>query len=68
MYVFAIEHRAAAIICVHNHPSGDPKASQDDIQITRRLVEVGKIIGIPLLDHLIIGNDRHFSLADQGLM
>ena len=64
----AIENRAAAIICVHNHPSGDPKASEDDIQITRRLQEVGKIVGIPLLDHIIVGNDRHFSFADEGLL
>ena len=64
----AIENRAAAIVCVHNHPSGDPKASEDDIQITRRLLEVGKIVGIPLLDHVIVGNDRHFSLADEGLL
>ncbi len=64
----AIENRAAAIICVHNHPSGDPKASQEDIQITRRLLEVGTVVGIPLLDHVIIGNDRYFSLADQGLL
>lgn len=64
----AIKSRAAAIVCVHNHPSGDPKASEDDIQITRRLLEVGKIVGIPLLDHIIVGNDRHFSLADEGLL
>lgn len=64
----AIENRAAAIICVHNHPSGDPKASPEDIQITRRLSEVGKVVGIPLLDHVIIGNDRYVSLADQGLL
>ena len=64
----AIENRAAAIICVHNHPSGDPKASDEDIQITQRLQEVGKIVGIPLLDHIIVGNDRHFSLADEGLL
>ncbi|MBF0280778.1 MAG: DNA repair protein RadC [SAR324 cluster bacterium] len=64
----AIENRAAAIICVHNHPSGDPAASPDDIQITRRLVEVGRVVGIPLLDHVIVGNDRYFSLADEGLL
>ncbi len=68
VYSTAIENRAAAIVCVHNHPSGDPKASTDDIQITHRLKEVGTVVGIPLLDHIIIGNDRYFSLADQGLL
>lgn len=64
----AIENRAAAIICVHNHPSGDPIASQEDIQVTRRLTEVGKLVGIPILDHVIIGNDQYFSLADHSLL
>ena len=64
----AIENRAAAIICAHNHPSGNPKASQEDIQITQRLSQVGKLVGIPLLDHVIIGNDRYVSLADEGLL
>lgn len=64
----AIENRAAAIVCAHNHPSGDPKASPEDIQITQRLSDVGEIVGIPLLDHVIIGNDRYVSLADEGLL
>jgi len=68
VFANAIEHRAAAIICVHNHPSGDPKASPEDIQITKRLIEAGKVVGIPVLDHVIIGNDRYMSLADEGLL
>ncbi len=64
----AIEKRSAAIICVHNHPSGDPKASKQDVEVTRRLKTVGSTIGIPILDHVIIGNDHFFSLADNGLM
>ncbi|MBF0289579.1 MAG: hypothetical protein HQM14_17335 [SAR324 cluster bacterium] len=68
VYSTAIEQCAAAIVCVHNHPSGDPKASPDDLQITHRLKEVGTVVGIPLLDHIIIGNDRYFSLADQELL
>jgi len=64
----AIRHSAAAIICVHNHPSGDPKPSSEDLEITRRLHEACKILGISLLDHIIIGDDRYFSFADEGLI
>ncbi|RPJ81482.1 MAG: DNA repair protein RadC [Acidobacteria bacterium] len=64
----AIQEAAAAVLFVHNHPSGDPSPSQEDIQITRRLVETGRIIGIKPLDHVIIGGFRYFSFADQGLL
>ncbi|RPJ52565.1 MAG: DNA repair protein RadC [Acidobacteria bacterium] len=64
----AIQEAAAAVLFVHNHPSGDPSPSQEDIQITRRLVETGRIIGIRPLDHVIIGGLRYFSFADQGLL
>ncbi len=62
----AIKQRAAAIICLHNHPSGRSSASQNDIDMTRRLRETGQVVGIPLLDHIIIGNNQYTSLADQG--
>ncbi len=58
----------AAIICIHNHPSGDPNPSQEDITITRRLAEVGKLVGIRILDHIIVGGTRFYSFADQGLL
>jgi DNA repair protein RadC len=64
----AIQEAAAAVLFVHNHPSGDPSPSQEDIQITRRLLETGRIIGIKPLDHVIIGGLRYFSFADQGLL
>lgn len=64
----ALLKRAAAMICVHNHPSGNPIASQEDIEVTRRLTEVGKVMGIPVLDHIIIGNDQYFSLSDHNLL
>jgi len=64
----AIELRAAAIICVHNHPSGDPQASPEDINMTKRLIETGKVVGISVLDHIIIGNDSYYSLADDGVL
>lgn len=62
----AILEAAAGVFFVHNHPSGDPAPSKEDIQVTRRLVETGKVIGIRVLDHVIIGNYRYYSFADQG--
>jgi len=64
----AIANMTAGLIFMHNHPSGDPAPSEEDIQITKRLCEVGKIVGIRGLDHIIIGKDRYFSFADQGLI
>ena len=59
---------AAAIICLHNHPSGNLEPSREDIRITRQLVEAGKLMGIPVHDHLIIAGDTYTSLAERGLM
>ena len=64
----AIKNGAAAIIVTHNHPSGDPSPSDEDLQVTKRLVETGKIIGIPLLDHVIIGQHDSFSLKAHGML
>ena len=64
----AIEHSAASVILVHNHPSGDPSPSHEDINVTKRMVEVGKIMDIPVLDHIIIGHNRFCSLKDKGFM
>lgn len=63
----AILANAAAIILVHQHPSGDPTPSADDIAVTKRLVEAGNIIGITVLDHLIFGHQKFFSLKEQGM-
>jgi DNA repair protein RadC len=63
----AISASAAAVIFVHNHPSGDTEASEDDIKLTKRLVEAGEIIGIDVLDHIIIGGKNHVSLKRLGL-
>lgn len=62
----AVRRSAASIICIHNHPSGDPTPSHEDIQVTRRLVEASKIMGIDLLDHIIIGNLKFVSLKEKG--
>lgn len=64
----AILEAAASMIFVHNHPTGEPDPSPEDISITRRLVEAGKLVGISVLDHVIMGNCRHFSFADEGLL
>ena len=57
---------AAACICAHNHPSSDPTPSQEDRVLTQRLRQGAELLGIALLDHVILGEDRHFSFADQG--
>lgn len=64
----AVKRSAASIICIHNHPSGDPTPSQEDIQVTRRLVEAGKMIGIEVLDHIIIGDRKFVSLKEKGYL
>lgn len=64
----AIDHRAAAIIVVHNHPSGNPEPSHEDIEITHQLVASGKTLGIPLHDHLIISGGTFTSLAERGIL
>lgn len=64
----ALENFAAALICVHNHPSGNPNPSQEDKDFTKELVSAGKLLQIKVLDHIIFGNDKHFSFADEGLM
>lgn len=64
----AILENAAAVICLHNHPSGNPEPSREDIRITQQLVEGGKLMGIPVHDHLIIAGAAYTSLAERGLM
>src|SRR5262245_122779 len=59
---------AAAVIFVHNHPSGDPAPSQEDQEITRRLKETGDLLGIRVLDHIVLGQERFFSFSDKGLL
>lgn len=64
----AIKESAASVVFVHNHPSGDPEPSKEDVQITNRLAEAGNIVGIKILDHIIIGNERYVSFKDRGIM
>ena len=62
----ALKNKAVSIIVMHNHPSGNPMPSKEDILITKRLIEAGKLIGIELLDHIILGDNRYISLKESG--
>lgn len=64
----AVRRSAASVLVCHNQPSGDPTPSQEDILVTKRLVESGKIIGIEVIDHLVIGNERFVSLKQKGYL
>jgi DNA repair protein RadC len=64
----AVKESAAAVILVHNHPTGDPTPSQEDIAITRRLKEAGEIMGIRVLDHIIIGDGEYLSFVERGVL
>ena len=68
IFLMAIKTQAVNILLVHNHPSGDPTPSKDDIMITKRIHEAAQLMNIPLLDHIIIGNNCYVSFAEQGLM
>ena len=64
----AIREAAGGIVLVHNHPSGDPEPSSEDLEVTRRLCAVGELVGIRVLDHVIIGDGRYVSLLERGLI
>jgi DNA repair protein RadC len=62
------EQPATAFVFVHNHPSGTPDPSPQDKSLTRRLVDAGELVGIPVLDHIIVGHDTYFSFAERNLL
>jgi len=64
----AIRERAASIVIVHNHPSGDPQPSREDVHVTQQLIKVGELVGIPVMDHVIIADDQYVSMLEQGLL
>lgn len=68
VYAGAIADRASSIIVAHNHPSGDPTPSSQDIAATEQLMKAGKILGIELVEHLIVAGERWFSFRDEGTM
>jgi len=68
VFLPAIKNSASTVIIVHNHPSGDTQPSEDDLAITKRLVEAGKILGIDVIDHIIVTKDDYFSFKDKKLV
>ncbi len=68
IFAEALAHNAASVILVHNHPSGDPEPSKADLEITKRITEVGKIMGIDVLDHIIITKTKTFSFKEKKLI
>jgi len=64
----AVMMSSASIVVGHNHPSGDPAPSREDIELTQRLVKAGELLGITVLDHIIVGEGRYVSFSDRGLM
>lgn len=68
VFKYAYLSSASSIICMHNHPSGDVSPSRDDIMFTKALVEVGALQGIPVLDHIIVGNDNFYSFSDNKII
>lgn len=68
IYRFALENAAVSLVLAHNHPSGDPTPSSEDIQITKQIAQAGKILEIPLLDHVILGDNTYRSLRESGVI
>ena len=68
LFKIAIKKSAASLILIHNHPSGDPTPSHEDIQITKRIIEAGKLLGIEVLDHIIIGDKIFISMKEKALI
>ncbi|MEM6362722.1 MAG: JAB domain-containing protein [Bacteroidota bacterium] len=68
IFASALKASASSIVAAHNHPSGNLKPSQADIQLTRKMKEAGKFLDLPLLDHLILTQDSYFSFADEGIL
>lgn len=67
IYMEALRRHAVSLILIHNHPSGDPTPSPDDVQITTRIYQAGELIGIHLLDHIVIGDQKYCSFREEGL-
>lgn len=68
IFKYALEELAAALILVHNHPSGNPQPSKHDVELTKNLAEAGKVLDIPVLDHIIFADEEYFSFADKKLV
>ena len=68
IYLTALKYEAVNLILLHNHPSGDPTPSREDIHSTKRIKEAGNLIGVKLMDHIIIGDNKYISLGEEGYL
>ena len=68
IFIEALRYRAVSLILVHNHPSGDPSPSREDVAFTKRVRLAGEMVGIALLDHIIVGGANYFSFREAGLL
>ena len=68
VFAGAVKRSAGSMVCIHNHPSGTPEPSRDDIDTTKRLVQAGQLMGIPIIDHIIIGDGKYVSMKAEGLL
>mgnify|MGYP002614731598 FL=1 len=68
IFIQALRFQAVSLILVHNHPSGNPEPSKDDLLFTKRVWEAGALVDIPLLDHIVIGDQQYFSFRQEGLL
>ena len=68
IFIEAVKHHAVSLVLIHNHPSGDPAPSREDIRLTKRVKEAGDLLGIRLLDHIIIGDNCYISLKERGIL
>lgn len=68
LFIEALQKNAVSIVILHNHPSGDPTPSRNDMLTTKRIMDAGKLIGIELLDHVIIGNNCYVSFRESGIL
>ena len=68
LFIEALQKNAVSIIILHNHPSGDPTPSREDMLTTKRILDAGALIGIDLLDHIIIGNNCYMSFREEGML
>ena len=66
VFIYAVKYEAVGIILIHNHPSGDPGPSTEDIRVTKKIADAGNLIGISLMDHIIIGDNKYTSLKEEG--
>jgi DNA repair protein RadC len=64
----AVRRNASSVLFIHNHPSGDPSASPEDVALTRKLMEAGRVLGIEVVDHIIVGDGRYESMRERGLI